>query len=167
MIDINHIIAETVKKTGYSEDLVEKVVRSMFEDVQRFTSKKEGYCIQIPQLGTFVFRASAIPNYTNKQKGTLVHWISRLLIGEQRNLPKTIFAARDNIIRCLYSLEKVCSIKKEFIERHARYKPKTKAYLMEDSPTDPERMAEYITTIKAQLFAEQHPSLSEDDLQSM
>jgi nucleoid DNA-binding protein len=167
VIDINHIIAETVKKTGYDEKLVEKVVRSMFEDVQQFTSKKEGYNIQIPQLGTFVFRASAIPNYANKQKGTLVHWISRLLIGEQRNLPKTIYAAKDNIARCFYSLQKVCDIKKEFIERHARYKPKTKAYLMEDTPTDPERMAEYIDTVKAQLFAEKHPSLSDEDLWAM
>lgn len=167
MIDINYIIAETVRKTGHDEDLVEKVIRSMFEDVQQFTSKKQGFCIQIPQLGTFVFRAGAIPNYTNKQKGTLVHWISRLLIGEQKNLPKTIFAAKDNITRCFYSLQKVCEIKQEFIERHARYKPKTKAYLISDTPTDPERMAEYIATIKAQLFAEQHPSLSDEDVRAM
>lgn len=167
MKDINDIIKETVKRTGHDEKLVEKAVRSMFEDVQKFTSKKQGFCIQVPNLGTFRFRANAIPNYAKNQKGTLVHWISRILIGREKTLPKTIYAGKQNIIKCFEALKAVALIKKEFLEKHSKYKPQTTAYLLADDTTDVERVDEYIETVKTQLFTDQHYAISKEDLQSM
>lgn len=167
MIDINDIIKETVKRTGHDEKLVEKAVRSMFEDVQRFTSKKQGFCIQVPNLGTFRFRANAIPNYAKNQKGTLVHWIGRILIGREKTLPKTIYAGKANILKCFENLKAVALIKKEFIEKHSKYKPVTLEYLIADDSTDIDRLDEYIETVKTQLFANEHYAISKEDLQSM
>lgn len=167
MIDINDIIKETAKRTGYDEKLVEKAVRSMFEDVQKFTSKKQGFCIQVPNLGTFRFRANAIPNYSRNQKGTLVHWIGRILVGKEKTLPKTIYAGKANILKCFECLKAVALIKKEFIEKHSKYKPITLKYLMDDNTTDVQRVDEYIETVKAQLFSSEDYAISKEDLRAM
>lgn len=167
MNDIYDIIEMTVKSTGQPEELVEKVVRSMFHDIQEFTSKKQGVNIQIPQVGTFLFRASAIPNYTNRTKSTLAHWIARLFIGEHKGLEKTITAAKNNIGSCFYNLERVSTLKQEYINEHTKYKPRTKTYLQEDIDSDPERMAEYISLIKAQLFIKEDGGASPEDMPDM
>lgn len=167
MIDINKIIEQTAAKTGHDPELVEKVLRNMFDDVQKFMSQKKGYNIQIPNVGTFVFRHNAIPNYARNQKGRLVHWIGRLLIGEKKNLPKTIYAAKDNIAKAFDSLQKVVIIKEEFIEKHARYKEVNKEYLLSDISTDSTSMAEYIKFVKAQLFSEKGDAISDEDLRQM
>lgn len=164
MKDINNFIDETVERTGEPEELVEKVLRSMFKDVQKFTSHKKGVNIQIPHLGTFLFRAHSIPSYINSEKGTLSHWISRLLIGEAKLLNKTIYAANSNIKGCFYKLKQVGLIKKEYIEKHARYRPKTKAHLIADSDSDLESLDDYIKTIKLNLLPGKDHEVSEDDL---
>jgi hypothetical protein len=164
MIDIHAIIAETVRRTGQPEAICEKVVRSMFHDVQEFTSKKKGVNIQIPQVGTFVFRAAAIPNYTNRTKSTLAYWINRLMVGEVKSLDKTISAAKNNIAHCFYNLERVSEIKEQFINEHSKYKPRTKTYLVEDHHSHPESIRDYIATIKTQLFYEENDYPSPEDL---
>lgn len=164
MNDIKDIIQKTAIRTNQDEELVEKVLRSMFEDVQHFTSRKEGYCIQVPQVGTFYFRAGAIPNFTDNVKGSLVHWIGRLLTGEKKMLPKTIYAAKENIAKSFYCLKQIALIKNEFITKHSTYRPKLKKYLEEDDSTDIERMDQYIKLIKSQLFTEENTIFSEDDL---
>ena len=164
MIDIHSIIDETVKKTNMPEELVEQIVRSMFHDIQEFTSKKKGVNIQIPQVGTFVFRANAIPNYINRTKSTLAHWISRLMIGETKNLEKTTNAAKNNIASCFYNMERVSIIKQQFINEHSKYKPRTKNYLYEDVYSDPESIRDYISNIKSQLFYEENNYPSPEDL---
>jgi hypothetical protein len=165
--ELKDIIKITAERTGHNENLVENVLRSMFEDVQSFTSRKRGYCIQVPQVGTFVFRAAAIPKYIDNQKGTLVHWISRLLIGEEKNLPKTVWAAKANIAKCFYCLKRTTLIKHEFIEKHATYKPKRKQFLQDDISSDTKSVDEYIALIKAQLFENKNHSFSPEDLRDM
>jgi hypothetical protein len=164
MIDIYSIIEETVKRTGQPEALVEKVVRSMFHDVQDFTSKKRGVNIQIPQVGTFVFRAGAIPNYTNKTKSTLAYWVNRLMVGDVKSLEKTVSAAKNNIVKCFHSLERVADIKQQYINEHSKYKPRTKTYLEEDTHSDPESIRDFIETVKSQLFYEESDYPSAEDL---
>lgn len=164
MNDINTIIDETVKRTGQPEAIVEKIVRSMFADIYDFTTKKKGYNIQIPEVGTFIFKAGAIPNYIVKTKATLAYWIGRLYIGEHKKLEKTINAAKNNISYSLHSLNKVALIKKRFIEQHSKYKPLTRAYLETDTDSDIESISEFISLVESQLFIEECYKIQENDL---
>lgn len=164
MKDINNIIEETVKRTGQPEEVVEKVVRSMFQDIQIFMSKKHGYNIQIPQVGTFVFRANAIPNFIDRNKSTLAHWINRLLIGEVKGLEKTISAAKNNISSTFHNIERASFIKEQFINEHSKYKPNTRAYLQSNDDSDYKSISDYISLIKSQLFYEENDYPAPEDL---
>lgn len=164
MNDIYDIIERTVLKTGQPEEVVEKVIRSMFHDIQEFTSKKKGMNIQIPEVGTFVFRATAIPNFTERSKSIIAHWISRLIIGEAKGLEKTINASKNNIAQLFRNLERVALIKQEYINDHSKYKPRAKAYLQGDIESDVERIHDYVELLKTQLFFQEHNSSPEEDL---
>ena len=165
MNDINRIIEMTTQKTGMPEALVEKIVRSMFNDVYDFANKKKGFNVQIPEVGTIVFRANAIPNYTDKTKRILAYWVSRLFIGEDKGLEKTIIASRNNIAGCMHNLEKASLIKEEYLDKHAKYKPKTKIYLEGHDESNNQRVLEYVSRIKTDLLTDENNSFSEKDMQ--
>lgn len=164
MRDINNVIDQTNVQTDIPEEVVELVVRNMFRDIQQFTSKKQGVNIQVPHVGTFLFRSVVVPNYIIRQKSTLAHWIGRMYIGQDKRLMKTIAAATNNIHKCLYNLNQVCLIKQQFLLKHARYKPRTRVILEKDSDTDMERIQEYIKNIKAEFFLDSLDPPQESDM---
>lgn len=164
MKDINDVIERVVANTGFKEKTVEKVIRSVFADVQRFANKKEGVCIQIPYVGTFRFRVAAIPNYVDKNKASLSHWIGRLFFGQHKQLIKTETIATNNIQSVFYNLKKASLIKEEFIAKHAKYKPGTKEYLESDIDSDPDCIDEYIAMVCQQLFIPETSPFPPEDL---
>lgn len=152
MKDINDIIDHVVLASGCDEKTAERLIRSVFADIQDFANEKKGVCIQVPFVGTFKFRSHAIPNYVNREKGALVYWISRLFIGQHRQLVSTITTATSNIQTKFYHLRKVSQIKDEYMKKHGRYRPTIKKYLADDTDSDMARVDEYINLLAAQIF---------------
>lgn len=167
MKDINDLIESVTTSTRFKERIVEKVIRSMFADIQEFANKKKGVCVQIPYVGTFRFRANAIPKYAENQKTHLSYWIQRLFIGETRQQIKVVTIARANIQMKFYNLRQVAIVKKEYLELHGKYKPKTCIYLSGEHETDVECMDEYIDILCKELFMEETSPFPPDDLQPL
>jgi hypothetical protein len=121
--DINDVIREVVKRSGFPEDVVAQVVRSSVQDCREFMQDKKGYCIHFPRFGTWSYRVTVTKPYIERQRRYMAYWFYRLRIGKKNGNLRTIESANINIKNYETKIKNTLLIRKEFLEDYAFYFP--------------------------------------------
>jgi hypothetical protein len=154
MKDINDVIAEVVRRTGFSEDVAAAVVRSAILDCREFMERKQGYSFYFPRFGTFHFRVTAIRPFIERQRRYMAYWLYRLQIGEAKQNARTIEAATINIGMYRTKIKNTLLIKDEFLKDHAYYNEWKARLLNSDTLSVTARLEElYDVEVLKQEFA--------------
>lgn len=144
MKDTTYVIAETARRTGIKEEIVERVLRIFNDDLSDFINEKQGYNIPIPKVGRLSFRVQAIDTYIEAQRRYKRFWEHRLEVGLQNKNNRTILASESNIQLTEYNITQVLKIREDYLLNHAPYDKKRAVYFAKTSKADPSRILEYL-----------------------